>query len=49
MLRSAASPARPTGASSPTCDLVIEAATENEELKLKILKDLSAMLQSAAR
>ncbi len=26
------------------CDLVIEAATENEELKLKILKDLSASL-----
>jgi 3-hydroxybutyryl-CoA dehydrogenase len=26
------------------CDLVIEAATENEELKLKILKDLSATL-----
>jgi 3-hydroxybutyryl-CoA dehydrogenase len=28
------------------CDLVIEAATENEELKLKILKDLSASLNS---
>jgi 3-hydroxybutyryl-CoA dehydrogenase len=26
------------------CDLVIEAATENEELKLKILRDLSASL-----
>jgi len=26
------------------CDLVIEAATENEELKLKILKDLSSSL-----
>ena len=26
------------------CDLVIEAATENEELKVKILKDLSATL-----
>ncbi len=26
------------------CDLVIEAATENEELKLKILKDLSSTL-----
>lgn len=26
------------------CDLVIEAATENEELKVKILKDLCAML-----
>jgi 3-hydroxybutyryl-CoA dehydrogenase len=30
------------------CDLVIEAATENEELKLKILKDLSATLNSRA-
>ncbi len=28
-----------------TCDLVIEAATENEELKVKILKDLSATLR----
>ena len=28
-----------------TCDLVIEAATENEELKVKILKDLCATLQ----
>jgi 3-hydroxybutyryl-CoA dehydrogenase len=28
------------------CDLVIEAATENEELKLKILKDLSTSLNS---
>ena len=27
-----------------TCDLVIEAATENEELKVKILKDLCASL-----
>jgi 3-hydroxybutyryl-CoA dehydrogenase len=27
------------------CDLVIEAATENEELKVKILKDLCATLQ----
>ena len=27
-----------------TCDLVIEAATENEELKVKILKDLCATL-----
>ncbi|WP_338317665.1 3-hydroxyacyl-CoA dehydrogenase NAD-binding domain-containing protein, partial [Bradyrhizobium ottawaense] len=26
------------------CDLVIEAATENEELKVKILKDLCATL-----
>ena len=32
----------------PTCDLVIEAATENEELKLKILKDLGAMLHPRA-
>ncbi|MGJ4881702.1 MULTISPECIES: 3-hydroxybutyryl-CoA dehydrogenase [unclassified Bradyrhizobium] len=30
------------------CDLVIEAATENEELKLKILKDLSAGLKPEA-
>ncbi len=30
------------------CDLVIEAATENEELKLKILKDLSATLNPRA-
>src|SRR5512143_3579562 len=30
------------------CDLVIEAATENEELKLKILKDLSAGLKAEA-
>ena len=30
------------------CDLVIEAATENQELKLKILKDLYAMLRAAA-
>ena len=28
-----------------SCDLVIEAATENEELKVKILKDLCATLQ----
>ena len=28
------------------CDLVIEAATENEELKVKILKDLCATLKS---
>ena len=28
-----------------SCDLVIEAATENEELKVKILKDLSATLR----
>jgi 3-hydroxybutyryl-CoA dehydrogenase len=28
-----------------TCDLVIEAATENEELKVKILKELCATLQ----
>ena len=28
-----------------TCDLVIEAATENEDLKVKILKDLCATLQ----
>ncbi|MDR3466260.1 MAG: 3-hydroxybutyryl-CoA dehydrogenase [Xanthobacteraceae bacterium] len=28
-----------------TCDLVIEAATENEELKVKILKDLCATLK----
>ncbi|MGJ4928381.1 3-hydroxybutyryl-CoA dehydrogenase [Bradyrhizobium sp. HKCCYLS2038] len=31
-----------------TCDLVIEAATENEELKLKILKDLCASLKPEA-
>jgi 3-hydroxybutyryl-CoA dehydrogenase len=31
-----------------TCDLVIEAATENEELKLKILKDLCATLKPEA-
>src|SRR5215472_14894037 len=30
------------------CDLVIEAATENEELKLKILKDLSSNLNPRA-
>jgi 3-hydroxybutyryl-CoA dehydrogenase len=30
------------------CDLVIEAATENEELKLKILKELSATLNPRA-
>jgi 3-hydroxybutyryl-CoA dehydrogenase len=30
------------------CDLVIEAATENEELKLKILKDLSSALNPRA-
>jgi 3-hydroxybutyryl-CoA dehydrogenase len=30
------------------CDLVIEAATENEELKLKILKDLCASLKPEA-
>lgn len=30
------------------CDLVIEAATENEELKLKILKDLCASLKPQA-
>jgi 3-hydroxybutyryl-CoA dehydrogenase len=30
------------------CDLVIEAATENEELKLKILKDLSSTLNPRA-
>jgi 3-hydroxybutyryl-CoA dehydrogenase len=30
------------------CDLVIEAATENEQLKLKILKDLSATLNPRA-
>lgn len=30
------------------CDLVIEAATENEELKLKILKDLCAILKPDA-
>ena len=30
------------------CDLVIEAATENEELKLKILRDLSATLNARA-
>ena len=30
------------------CDLVIEAATENEELKLKILKDLSSGLNPRA-
>jgi 3-hydroxybutyryl-CoA dehydrogenase len=30
------------------CDLVIEAATENEELKLKILKDLCATLKPQA-
>ncbi len=31
-----------------SCDLVIEAATENEDLKLKILKDLCATLQPRA-
>src|SRR5690242_8360891 len=31
-----------------TCDLVIEAATENEELKLKILKDLCSILKPEA-
>jgi 3-hydroxybutyryl-CoA dehydrogenase len=31
-----------------TCDLVIEAATENEELKLKILKDLCPNLKPDA-
>ncbi|MGC2778269.1 MAG: 3-hydroxybutyryl-CoA dehydrogenase [Bradyrhizobium sp.] len=31
-----------------SCDLVIEAATENEELKLKILKDLCASLKPDA-
>src|SRR6185437_1304782 len=31
-----------------SCDLVIEAATENEGLKLKILKDLSATLNPRA-
>jgi 3-hydroxybutyryl-CoA dehydrogenase len=31
-----------------TCDLVIEAATENEELKVKILKDLCTKLQPRA-
>jgi 3-hydroxybutyryl-CoA dehydrogenase len=30
------------------CDLVIEAATENEDLKLKILKDLSSSLNARA-
>jgi 3-hydroxybutyryl-CoA dehydrogenase len=30
------------------CDLVIEAATENEDLKIKILKDLCAALKPAA-
>ncbi len=37
--RSSASPAPPTGRSLPVGDLVIEAATENEELKVKILKE----------
>lgn len=31
-----------------SCDLVIEAATENEQLKIKILKDLCANLQPRA-
>jgi 3-hydroxyacyl-CoA dehydrogenase len=31
-----------------TCDLVIEAPTENVELKLKMLKDLCATLKSEA-
>jgi 3-hydroxybutyryl-CoA dehydrogenase len=31
-----------------TCDLVIEAATENEDLKLKILKDLSSAVNARA-
>ena len=31
-----------------TCDLVIEAATENEELKVKILKDLCAKVRPQA-
>ena len=32
-----------------TCDLVIEAATENEELKVKILKDLCTILPPQTR
>jgi 3-hydroxybutyryl-CoA dehydrogenase len=44
--------ARITGATDraklATCDLVIEAATENEELKLKILKDLCPILKPEA-
>jgi 3-hydroxybutyryl-CoA dehydrogenase len=43
---------RITGASDKsklaTCDLVIEAATENEELKLKILRDLCPTLKADA-
>ena len=39
--------ARDYGALNP-CDLVIEAATENEELKVKILKDLCASLRPQA-
>src|ERR1700754_715096 len=35
-------------ASLSNCDLVIEAATENEELKVKILKDLCASLRPQA-
>ena len=31
-----------------TCDLVIEAATENEDLKVKILKDLCAKVRPQA-
>ena len=31
-----------------TCDLVIEAATENQELKVKILRDLCSKLPPAA-
>ena len=41
--------APPTTPSSPICDLVIEAATENEELKVKILKDVCAIAAAAAR
>ncbi|MBS0529958.1 MAG: 3-hydroxybutyryl-CoA dehydrogenase [Proteobacteria bacterium] len=44
--------ARITGTSDraklSTCDLVIEAATENEELKLKILKDVCSILRPQA-
>ena len=39
---------RRTRQSFPACDLVIEAATENEDLKVKILKDLCAKLQPRA-
>ena len=44
-LRSSGSTRPPTRRKLADCDLVIEAATENEELKVKILKDLCATLR----